>query len=146
MTFTFVITNPGSVAAQNIVAVDPIPAEIEILSATAPVGNVSVSGQNVTFSHTILQPGETVTVTIQTRVRSTVNVPFIIINEVCMTADNLIAQRCSTARVLSISVLPATGETPLLMLILRRMLLLIPVIGLGFAARWFATRREATLK
>lgn len=112
VTFTFVISNPGSVAAVNIVAVDPMPAQVEIISATAPVGTVTVEGQNVVFRRDVLQPGEVITVTIQTRVRASAVTPFVITNEVCLNADNMSAESCATARVLSISTLPSTGQSP----------------------------------
>ncbi len=124
VTFTFYVSNPGSTPAQNVVAIDPVPADVEILSATGTAGNVNISGQDVIFSIATLQPGETVTVTIETRVRDSVSVPFNIVNEVCMNADNMPQQRCDTANVISVTALPSTGETPLWSMILRAIMMM----------------------
>lgn len=124
VTFTFYVSNPGSTPAQNVVAIDPVPADVEILSATGTAGNVNISGQDVIFSIATLQPGETVTVTIETRVRDSVSVPFNIVNEVCMNADNMPQQRCDTASVISVTSLPSTGETPFWSVLLRAIMMM----------------------
>ena len=125
VTFTFFISNPGTGPALNVRAVDPIPSEVEILGTSSPSGQVSVVGQDVIFETSVLAPGETVTVTIETRVRDNVATPFIIVNEACFTGDNIPDERCDTATVLSITTLPDTGETPWWSILLRQVTLLI---------------------
>jgi uncharacterized repeat protein (TIGR01451 family) len=134
--FTFTINNPGAVPANDIIAIDPMPTEVEILSATAPSGNVTVSGQQVSYQKDILQPGESVTVTIETRIRASVSVPFIITNEACMQAANQPAPRCSSANVLSISVLPQTGQTPQWALLLQRVIIVMSALAFVVFLRW----------
>ena len=108
VTFTFVVTNPGASPAVNIQAVDPLPPQVEILSVATTAGTTSVNGQNVTAAIPVLQPGQSATITIQTRIRSSVAAPFIITNEVCLTAPVAV---CDSASVISVSTLPATGES-----------------------------------
>jgi uncharacterized repeat protein (TIGR01451 family) len=144
VTFTFTINNPGAVPANDIIAIDPMPTEVEILSATAPSGNVTVSGQQVSFQKDILQPGESVTVTIETRIRASINVPFIITNEACMQAANQPTPRCSSANVLSISVLPQTGQSPQWALLLQRIIIVMSALTFVVFLRWslgYITRR-----
>jgi uncharacterized repeat protein (TIGR01451 family) len=129
ITFTFVVTNSGATPATNVVAVDPMPAQVEVLSATASAGTVTISGQDVTLQQGVMQPGESITVTIETRVRPNVAVPFTIVNEACVTGDTIPADSCATATVISISSLPSTGETPLWATMLRAILYL----GMGLA-------------
>jgi hypothetical protein len=116
-----------------------MPAQVEILSATASSGTVTITGQDVTFSQAVMQPGESVTVTIATRVRPTVSVPFTIVNEVCVTGDNIPADSCATATVISISALPSTGETPLWATILR--MILFAGMGLSLTVGTWTGRR-----
>jgi uncharacterized repeat protein (TIGR01451 family) len=140
VTFTFVISNPGSAPATSVQAIDPMPAEVEILSATAPVGTVTVNGQQVLFEIPVLGPGESVTVTIESRVRDTVRTPFVITNEVCMQTGSPAAQGCSSATVLSVTALPQTGETPLWSIILRYIVAFVGGVGAISVLGW------ATLK
>lgn len=107
VTFTVTVTNPSTVAATNVVVNDPIPNELEILSASATGGSTNVSGQNVTLTIPTLSPGATVTLTIQTRVRPGVATPFSITN-----VASLNNGKTASATLLSVASLPATGETP----------------------------------
>jgi uncharacterized repeat protein (TIGR01451 family) len=134
------ISNPSGVAAQNILVVDEAPAELEILSATATDGTVVVDGQKITFTQPILNSLGSTTITIVTRVRPDTSVPFIIANRAIMTGDNFNPKE-STAILLSLTELPATGETPFLSIVLR----FIALIGAGAAALiaglWFRRKR-----
>jgi len=148
VTFIFYVSNPGTVPANNVVAIDPIPSAVEILSATAPTGTTTISGQDVIFSINTLQPGETITITIETRVRPEVATPFTIINEVCMNADNMPEQRCDTATVLSVTALPATGETPIWSLILQGLLMIggaVLVTATGWMGYRFLNLRNTSV-
>ena len=101
ITWTISVSN-NSDAAAPVSFVDQVPDSLIVLSANASVGNVSISGNSVSFSLDSLAPGSRVTVTIATRVRDSMRPPYVIENRV---GD-------AVARVLSITTLPATGETP----------------------------------
>ena len=89
----------------------------------------------------VLQPGEVITVTIQTRVRANAITPFIILNEVCLNADNMSAESCATARVLSINTLPSTGQSPWSMWRLPIFALAISLLLLLLAGSYRKMRR-----
>jgi hypothetical protein len=94
----------------------------------------------VLFEIPVLGPGESVTVTIESRVRDTVRTPFVITNEVCMQTGSPAAQGCSSATVLSVTALPQTGETPLWSIILRYIVAFVGGVGAISVLGW------ATLK
>ncbi len=111
-TWTITISNPGSIPINNVQVTDTLPAEVEILSVSASAGSVSHSGQTVSFSIGSLAPGQSVTITVQTRVRDNVAVPFIITNQACMTSTEHPDARCASATLTSVGQLPATGQSP----------------------------------
>jgi len=80
---------------------------LTILSTSASAGNVSVSGHFVYWSIETMNPGQTVTITIQTRVNGNVAVPFIIENTATLENGYI---GSASARILSAGGLPATGE------------------------------------
>jgi uncharacterized repeat protein (TIGR01451 family)/LPXTG-motif cell wall-anchored protein len=102
VTWTITVTNPTSSAFSNVTFTDVMPPEVEVLSATATSGTVTINGQNVVFSQASLAPGATVTVTAVTRIRANTAVPFIIRNQL----------GAAVATVVSVNVLPSTGEIP----------------------------------
>jgi large repetitive protein len=112
VTWTITVMNPGSIPATRVVVVDNMPPEVEITSVTATQGNIMVNNQTVTFTLAVLGPGQSATITIVTRVRDTVAMPFRIIN----TASILNAEdpnpRMAAAQLVSVSELPMTGEIP----------------------------------
>lgn len=112
-TWFITVTNPGSIAVNNISITDQMPAEVEILSVTTTTGSASFSGQTVSFTLSSLAPGASATITVNTRVRPGVATPFAATNRACMSADNA-ASECATATLTSVSSLPATGESPTL--------------------------------
>lgn len=107
VTFTVTVTNPSAVAATNVVVTDPIPNELEIISVSSTGGSTNTSGQTVTLTIPTLNPGTTVTMTIQTRVRAGTAVPFNITN-----VASLNNGKTASASVSSVGRLPSTGETP----------------------------------
>ena len=66
----------------------------------------------MTFTINKLDPGQNVTVTILTRVRPDVKPPFIIINQAGISNTEDLTVRTAQAVLMSISELPATGESP----------------------------------
>ena len=111
VTFTITMSNNGTETYTNLSAEDNVPAEFEVLGATASAGSVAVNGQMVSFNIASLAPGASVTMTIQARIRAGVVAP-ILTNQVCAGANNL-AATCTQATVLGVQALPSTGETPL---------------------------------
>jgi uncharacterized repeat protein (TIGR01451 family) len=140
VTWTITVTNPGNVPATNIVVNDSLPAEIEILSASASAGNLTVNGQNVHLTLASLAPGGRVTVTVQARVRNNVQVPFIITNLASLTADGM-DPASAEAQLLSVKNLPSTGESPLAV---WRLPLLLLVTGAGLGAYGMFRRKRHT--
>ena len=112
VTWTITITNPNSVAVHNITVTDDSPEEVEIVSVTATAGNVSSSGQTVNFTLATLAAGQSVTITINTRVRADVDVPFVISNLASLTNAENMTPRTAQATVMSATELPGTGESP----------------------------------
>ena len=69
LTFSIQVRNNDSVPQTNVVVTDRILDFLEIVSVTTTKGTASFSGQDVRVEVGTLDPGETVTVTITTRVR-----------------------------------------------------------------------------
>lgn len=112
VTWTIIITNPGTIPFNNVNFQDSMPSEVQITSVVATSGTTSTNGQVVSFSQGTVNPGQSVTITINTRVRNNAVTPFVLRNQVCFTADS-IASRCATApNVLSVGSLPSTGLSP----------------------------------
>ncbi|MBZ0282146.1 MAG: DUF11 domain-containing protein, partial [Anaerolineae bacterium] len=101
VTWTLTATGTGAVPSTNIVINDTLPVELIYVSHSASTGSVSVSGQSINWTIPVLNPGTNATLTITTRIRPDVAVPFSITN---------VASGAS-ASVLSVSRLPATGES-----------------------------------
>ena len=108
VTWTIHVTNTSSAPVNNVQIQDTLPSTLNILAGQIKVssstGQASVSGNTVTFTQAVMQPGESVTITIPTTISSSITLPFIIVNQV----DGYDAQ----AQVLSVSRLPNTGESP----------------------------------
>lgn len=112
VTWTITISNPGTIPVNNVTMQDTLPSEVQILSVVATSGNTTSSGQRVSFSQATLNPGESVTITINTRVRDNVAMPFTLRNQACFSSATT-AQQCATSpNVLSVATLPSTGLSP----------------------------------
>ncbi len=116
--WTIVVTNPHSVAINNVTFVDNFPSQLEIISTSADnnVGSLVVSGNTVTYSIVVINPGQSVRVNVLTRIRKGTPVPFIITNTVNLT-NGLVGSSTSiitsaSATVYSVGSLPATGFEP----------------------------------
>ncbi len=70
-TFTLTATNSGPDSAGTVVVSDPVPAGLEIESASASLGSLGVSGQTVTWTMPDLASGETGTLSIVVTVNAT---------------------------------------------------------------------------
>jgi uncharacterized repeat protein (TIGR01451 family) len=112
VTWTIIVTNPGTLPATNITVNDNMPNEVEVLTVSATAGTISFSGQAVSFNIATLVGGQSVTITINTRVRSSVASPFTIINTASVTNAENPTARSTQASLFSPTSLPQTGETP----------------------------------
>jgi uncharacterized repeat protein (TIGR01451 family) len=124
VTWTVTVSNPSSITLTNVSMNDPVPAPLEVLGATASAGTVTTSGNTVNWSIDALQPGQSVTITIRSRVPSDAAVPYSITNTAFL--NNGLQASATT---LSVNALPATGETPLW----RTVLLMTMMLGAGLA-------------
>jgi uncharacterized repeat protein (TIGR01451 family) len=68
--FTIRVQNTGSVAARNVIIRDVVPGAFDILNASATAGTVEVRGQTVAVTVPAIDPGVTVLVVIEARVRN----------------------------------------------------------------------------
>ncbi len=115
--WTIVVTNSHSVAVNNVTFVDNFPSQLEIINASADnaVGSLVVNGNTVTYSIVVINPGQSVRVSVLTRIRVGTPVPFIITNTVNLvngggSATSIIAS--ASASVASVGSLPSTGFAP----------------------------------
>jgi uncharacterized repeat protein (TIGR01451 family)/LPXTG-motif cell wall-anchored protein len=109
-TWTITISNPGTVAVTNVALTDSVPDVVAIESVNATAGSISFNGQVVTFTLASLAPGQTVTITIVTRVRENAALPFVAVNTAQLTSSG--GSTSASATLTGVSELPATGETP----------------------------------
>jgi uncharacterized repeat protein (TIGR01451 family) len=70
VTWTITINNTGSVATDPGAVTDAVPAQFDIINATSSQGTVSSSGNTIVANPGTINPGGTVTITIQTEVNS----------------------------------------------------------------------------
>jgi uncharacterized repeat protein (TIGR01451 family) len=112
VTWTIVVSNPTSNPITNVRVVDTLPAQFEIQSVNVPTGAASVSGQVVTFTLGSLAPGASVQITVNSVIRSSAQVPYVLENNACLTADQQPSAICARATVTSAGSLPPTGESP----------------------------------
>lgn len=115
VTWTLTITNPNGIPLTNVQVIDVVPSQLEIIppvTDTSATGTTSISGQTVTFDQATMAPNETVQVYIKTRVRGTVQPPFIIVNEANGTCcQGFAVSPPAQAQILSVNRLPATGDS-----------------------------------
>lgn len=117
--WTITLQNPHNVDIHNVSFVDNFPSQLEIISTSVDnnAGSLVVSGNTVTFSIVVINPGQSVHVHVLTRIRIGTPVPFIITNTVNLTngltgsASQILAS--ASATVTSAGSLPGTGFEPL---------------------------------
>jgi uncharacterized repeat protein (TIGR01451 family) len=111
VTWTITVTNPNNFPLTNVSVTDNMPSEVEIRSVSASSGNVSFSGQTVTFTQGTMAAGASATINVVTRVRPNVNVPFTISNGATLTSAE-VGPLFASAELVSAGELPGTGESP----------------------------------
>ena len=109
VTFTITAQNTSNTPYINFTIVDILPDQFRISGTNAgSTGDIIVNGQQVTWRGGTLNPGETVTVTIDTSILMSAS---LLVNRFCAGAENL-AGICAHTNVLGVTALPQTGETP----------------------------------
>ena len=137
-TWTIRLLNPGTETATSVTVTDVLPAQLEIISATATTGTVVARNGRVTFQMARLGPVSAVTITIRTRlIDNSVRTP-IITNRACLQTAQRPQQQCVQAPVFRVDQLPNTGES--IFSSLRWLLVLLP-LGLFTVVFWQVTRR-----
>ncbi|MBC6935989.1 MAG: DUF11 domain-containing protein [Chloroflexi bacterium] len=129
VSWTITVTNDTDTPATNVVVEDRVPDELEIVPPLPP--SATVSGQLVTVTFDLIPPRSSASVTITTRVRDDVQVPFIIVNPA-----GIIGGPATEASVISVQRLPETGETPLI-----RWVILGGALVIVLAGGWLLLRR-----
>jgi len=112
VTFTLTVTNKGSLAAQNVTVVDPIPAPLIVQSATTSQGTYAINSNTVTFTIGTVNPGAVIILTVKARVPANAAVPSELVNVATLNdSANSIRTASTTVRITS-GQLPSTGEHP----------------------------------
>jgi uncharacterized repeat protein (TIGR01451 family) len=112
VTFTITATNPGGVAATNVVVIDPLPAVFIVKTVSTTQGAYTIAGNTITFTIGTLVPGQTVTMTIVAQVSPTVKPPQDVTN-IASLNDGRGNQRSASVTVhITSGNLPSTGEHP----------------------------------
>ncbi len=78
--YTLTVTNPSSAPAIGVVVSDPVPAVLQIISASTTQGTFTISGQTVIFDVGVVNPGQTITLTITARLRDDAPAPTDVTN------------------------------------------------------------------
>lgn len=137
VTWTIEVWNNSGAALNDVTVTDTLLSELEPINAVTTRGSVSLVGQTYAFSIGTLAPDERVRLTIVSRIRSTVNPPYVIVNGAVLAAGGQVLQQAE-ATVLSASTMPSTGESWLGGL---RDVLLLAVGGTGAVVMRYAHRR-----
>ncbi len=109
--WTITVRNGGTSTFPNVVVQEDMPAVLTINSVQASQGTSVTQGQVVTVNTGIMEPGSTVTITINTTVSADAPVPSSIVNSVCTTREGG-GQACKTTTVNigpGVDTLPTTG-------------------------------------
>jgi uncharacterized repeat protein (TIGR01451 family) len=114
VTFQMTVTNPGTAPALSVVVTDPLPAPFIYVSASAQQGTFTVAGNLITFTVGTVNPGQTILLTIATRVRPNVVPPIDTVNTATLIGigDHRITTDSSTSVRITNGSLPSTGEHP----------------------------------
>ncbi|MBN1877261.1 MAG: DUF11 domain-containing protein [Anaerolineae bacterium] len=105
------VSNNGSASGINVIITDTLRSELRVDRVSSNVIS-SISGQTVTVTIPVLNPGQSVTFSIYTTVLAS---DVTVDNTVCLVADNRNDPVCNTAPSINLPLvreLPSTGETP----------------------------------
>jgi len=132
VTWTIRVSHRSGDAIPSVTVTDTLQDGLEIVGTSSTAGNVSVSGQRVTVTISPLNPGQTVTITIQTRIGNSDTLIF----DNTAFADGL----SDTARLVIAGELVRTGETPWW----RTPLIIMMGLGVTATAGYVIRRRYIT--
>jgi len=109
VTFTIVVSNNGTVAAQNVTVTDPINPPLTYVSASTQQGSYTVNGSTVTFNVGTVNPGQLIALTVIVKVSASATTPLDITNTATLNNNG----KTSSATIhLTSGRLPSTGEHP----------------------------------
>lgn len=129
------VTNPTGAPINDVRVTDTIPAPLVIVSASATAGSVTINGRQVVFEIDQLAPGQTVTITIVTRLPANADSTFVFENSASFNSREYNLQ--AAARLVRAGELVSAGETPW-----WRTGLLLIVFGWGVLAALLVLRRR----
>lgn len=139
ISYTLRVINPTGQSASNIRVADQMPQGVTIESASATSGNVTFSGQDITFTQATLAAGARVTITVST-VLAEETEAIEIVNEACLTSSLNEVPSCAEFGFFRASALPATGESRGL-ITPQRLLLALLGVGMAFGTLFVIRRR-----
>ncbi|MFC1959770.1 SdrD B-like domain-containing protein, partial [Chloroflexota bacterium] len=111
LTWVVTISNIGGAPGYDLVLTDTIQEELQILSADIDSGTIEISGQTVIFHIPVLQPGESISGTIETLVLESPH-DGMFDNTVYLNGTEQSAALSADAAVPAVLELPATGYPP----------------------------------
>jgi hypothetical protein len=136
------VTNPNDVPISGVNVGDDMPPELEILSASATRGTVSINGQFVGVDIGDMAPQEEVTITVNTRLAD-VDEAQVVVNVAVLNVNTDVFIADASASILTgILELPATGETPQDATTLRWALILASIALMGGAGIAYKRRYQ----
>jgi predicted extracellular nuclease len=166
LTWTVIIRNPSNTLLTNLRAFFSFSDGLRVLSGNTSAGNLSINAQASLFNSTRFQsalprlqqagadatlslaqlaPSESVTVTFNTAIDDNF-VGTVVSLTTTLRADGFASLQSATSRVLLVTQLPATGETPADMVPIRNTLLSLGTLGLllgALGAGWWFRRQRA---
>ncbi|MFQ3535116.1 MAG: DUF11 domain-containing protein, partial [Aggregatilineales bacterium] len=80
VTYSLTVTNPSSAPATAVVVSDTVPSVLQIIGATTTQGTFTISGQVVIFNIGVVNPGQTVFLTVTARLRDDAPAPSDVTN------------------------------------------------------------------
>jgi uncharacterized repeat protein (TIGR01451 family) len=110
VTWTINIRNADRLPATKVLVEDVFSSELEIVSAFSTVGDLKVDGRTLRLRQERFEPEQEITILVTSRVRSDVNMPFIIANTASIRHKENPIARFAHAQLVSATRLPAAGE------------------------------------
>ncbi len=127
VTWTITVSNNSGGAAEGIVVTDTVPDGLEIVSASASAGTLDNDGRRITFTLDRLEPGDRVTIRVETRITGAVD-SFIYDNTA------FYGGLAASARLVIAGELVQTGETPWWQPVLIALVIGAGIAGLSYGA------------
>jgi uncharacterized repeat protein (TIGR01451 family) len=114
--YVMVVTNPNSTPVENVSVRDALPAQVDYVSASAPVGNVTydAGSRAVIFTLGTLAGNQQVTISVRARVNAAAPVPSSLLNQAVLTSGSGSISTQSNLTIVEVvpGQLPNTGQGP----------------------------------